>query len=90
MKFNFRKALCAALMVALPVSLAGCGGSDAPAAGGKKIVHVGGTVARVLAEAGIPMRLLANTPSRAPERTGTAWSEQVSRDLSGICSVKVS
>jgi len=45
MKFNFRKALCAALMVALPVSLAGCGGSDAPAAGGKKIVHVGGTVA---------------------------------------------
>ena len=45
MKFNFRKALCAALMVALPVALAGCGGSDAPAAGGKKIVHVGGTVA---------------------------------------------
>ena len=34
--------------------------------------NVGGTVARVLAEAGIPMRLLANTPSRAPQLPGAA------------------
>ena len=45
MKLNFRKALCAALMLALPVSLSGCGGADTSADGGKKIVHVGGTVA---------------------------------------------
>ena len=41
MKFNFRKALCAALMVALPVSLAGCGGSDKAASGDTKGVKVG-------------------------------------------------
>lgn len=33
--------------------------------------NVGGTVARVLAEAGIPMRLLANTPSRATRTSST-------------------
>ncbi|EKU72020.1 ABC transporter substrate-binding protein [Selenomonas sp. F0473] len=45
MKFNFRKALCAVLMAAVPLAAAGCGGSDTSADGGKKIVHVGGTVA---------------------------------------------
>ena len=29
--------------------------------------NVGGTTARLLSERGLPLRLLANTPSRAPE-----------------------
>ena len=32
--------------------------------------NVGGTAARLLAERGLPLRLLANTPSRAPELPG--------------------
>ena len=33
--------------------------------------NVGGTTARLLSERGLPLRLLANTPSRAPELPGT-------------------
>ena len=32
--------------------------------------NVGGTTARLLSERGLPLRLLANTPSRAPEQPG--------------------
>ena len=39
------KRLCAAFLIAVPLTVAGCGGSDQPADGGKKIVRVGGTVA---------------------------------------------
>ena len=39
------KRLCAAFLIAVPLAVTGCGGSDQPADGGKKIVRVGGTVA---------------------------------------------
>ena len=32
--------------------------------------NVGGVVARLLSERGLPLRLLANTPSRAPKLPG--------------------
>ena len=38
------KRLCAALLLAVPLTMSGCGGSD-QAADSKKIVRVGGTVA---------------------------------------------
>ena len=38
------KRLCAALLLAVPLAMSGCGGSD-QAADSKKIVRVGGTVA---------------------------------------------
>ena len=45
MSSTFWKILCAVFLIALPVAVSGCGSSDQAASGGKKTVHVGGTVA---------------------------------------------
>ena len=44
--------------------------SSAPLAVTGASGNVGGVVARLLSERGLPLRLLANTPSRAPKLPG--------------------
>ena len=45
MTSKFFQTLCAVCLIALPIAVSGCGGSDGGSAHEKKIVHIGGTVA---------------------------------------------